>query len=127
MPKRPDDFQGQTGADLMEAVGRRLGLLLQVIGWDQSQVARMLSVDQSTVNKWIKGKRLQPFYHMITICEQSGCSLDYLYRGRLGRVMREDLQLHLAAADPRLVEGIPLGGPEHPGPGHHTKARAPTS
>lgn len=125
MPKRPQTEEAAAASELADAVGARLRLLLKVCGWDQSQVARLLSVDQSTVNKWVSGKRLQPVYHLITLCEQSGCTLDFLYRGKLGGLMRDDLQIHLAAASPDLAEGTPLEAAGRLAPGRRAKAKAP--
>jgi len=125
MPQRPKTTEPEAASELQKAVGARLELLFSVCGWDQSQVSRLLSVDQSTVNKWVKGSRLQPVYHMITLCEQSGCTLDFLYRGKLGGLMRSDLLVHLAARAPELAEGTPLVSAERLGPGRPSKAKAP--
>jgi hypothetical protein len=86
-----------------------------------------VSTDASTVNKWCAGTRLQPVYHLITICEQSGCTLDFLYRGKLGGLMRRDVELHLVAAYPELLAESPLEVAEPRALDRPSTAKAPTS
>lgn len=124
MPKRPPAPSLEETSQLAKAVAGRLRVLLDVVGWSQAQVVQLLQEDQSSVSKWVRGERLQPVYHMATLCDQAGCSLDFLYRGKIGSTMREDLALRLAAALPHLVEGSLPSKVEHRAPAPLAKAKA---
>lgn len=116
MPKRrPEtlDVEKKIASALAVEAGRRLEALFHITEWGQSQVGRMLNVDASTVNKWVQGTRLIPPYHARTICDQSGVTLDYVYRGLLTAEVRRDVALRLAARLPELVGETHQGAAEH--------------
>ncbi|MFC0411058.1 helix-turn-helix domain-containing protein [Roseomonas elaeocarpi] len=112
---------------MMVAAGRHLNMVAAIVEINQTRVAEALSVDQSTVNKWFAGTRLPPPYHMATFADLFGCSLEFIYRGKIGGPMRRDLELRLVARFPRLVdpEAPEVEVPMAPGRPSKAKARAP--
>lgn len=109
MPRRPKNGDRLSASEFVAAVGERLRLVHDVIEaqhpqYTQSALARHFNVDQSTYNKWLAGTRLPPPYVMAAFCDFSGCTLDFLYRGRLGGLMSRALELHLVARLPALLE-----------------------
>ena len=105
MSKRPkaaaDDLQASHFTD---AVAQRLQMIATVAELGQSEIARAVRVDQSTVNKWFAGTRLPSVYQMALFCDAYGTGLDFIYRGSLLST-RLDLAVRLAAAYPELVLG----------------------
>ena len=102
MPKAPFRTQGGPAA-YIEGVGQRLAWFREVVGWTQVQLARAAGVDQSTWAKWEAGKRLASVSHVARLCDPLGLSLDYVYRGKIGGLLRRDVELLLVAQHPELV------------------------
>jgi DNA-binding XRE family transcriptional regulator len=96
-----DDLQAST---FTAAAGRRMQMVAAVAELSQSEIARAVRVDQSTVNKWFAGKRLPSVYQVSMFCEAYGASLDFIYRGSLVGC-RMELAVKLAATYPELVLG----------------------
>jgi transcriptional regulator with XRE-family HTH domain len=109
MSKRPkpaaDDL---LATQFTAAAARRIQMLATVADLSQSEIARAVRVDQSTVNKWFAGTRLPSVYQMALLAQEYGASLDFIYRGSLLGV-RLDLAVKLAATYPELVLE-----PDHP-------------
>lgn len=102
MPKkrfRKDDV----GAGYLKEVGARLAWVRVAVGWTQTAIAKMAGVDQSTWTKWERGERLASVAHVAKVCDTFGCTLDFVYRGKIGGLLRRDLELQLVAAHPELV------------------------
>ena len=103
MSKRPkvaaDDL---LATQFTTSAGKRMQMIATVANLSQSEIARAVRVDQSTVNKWFAGTRLPSVYQMALFCEEYGASLDFIYRGSLSGV-RIDLAVRLAATYPELV------------------------
>lgn len=92
-------------ASYVAAVGARVAWFREAVGWTQTDLAKLAGVDQSTWTKWEGGKRLASVAHMARVCDALGCTLDYVYRGKVGGLLRRDLELQLVAAHPELVLG----------------------
>ncbi len=106
MPKAAFRHDDGAETDFLKAVGRRLSWARDVVGITQDQAAEFIGIDQSTYSKYEKGKRLAAPSAMSRFCDLFGVSLDYIYRGRLGGVMRRDVELVLVANHPDLVEPL---------------------
>jgi transcriptional regulator with XRE-family HTH domain len=104
MPKAKFRKDDQT-AGYLKQVGERVAWLRLAIGWTQTALAKHAGVDQSTWTKWEHGERLASVSHMARVCDSFGCTLDFIYRGKIGGLMRRDLELQLVAAHPELVLG----------------------
>jgi transcriptional regulator with XRE-family HTH domain len=102
MPNVPYRKQGEPAAYL-EGVGLRLAWFREVVGWTQTQLAKAAGVDQSTWAKWEAGKRLASVSHIARLCDPLGLSLDYVYRAKIGGLLRRDVELLLVARHPELV------------------------
>jgi len=109
MPKKPFRTEGES-ADYLAAVGRRLAWFREVVGWTQVDLARAAGVDQSTWAKYESGKRLASVSHVARLCGPLGLSLDYVYRGKVGGLLRRDVELRLVAMHPELVLGSDVDG-----------------
>lgn len=102
MPKKPYRKAGEPLA-YVEAVGMRLLWVREVIGWTQTDMASVAGCDQSTWTKWEKGKRLASVSHIARLCDVIGITLDFVYRGKVGGLLRRDVELQLVANHPELV------------------------
>lgn len=109
MPDKPFIHDGKKGSAFVKGVGQRLEWVRLVIGWTQIQCAKVSGIDQSTWTKYEGGTRLAPIHNIVPFCERTGASLDFIYRGRIGGVMRRDLELRLVALHPELVLGAEAG------------------
>lgn len=97
---------GSTAAWLCD-VGRRLLWAREIAADNQSQAAKLLGCDQSTMSQYEAGKRLVPLRIALAACQHWGLTLDYLYRGTLTSEVRQDIAVRLAAAHPELVTELP--------------------
>jgi transcriptional regulator with XRE-family HTH domain len=119
MPKQAFKHDDGPGSAFLNAVGQRLAWAREVVGVTQQQVADMIVVDQSAYSKWENGSRLAAPGAMVRFCDLFGVSLDFIYRGKIGGLMRRDVELRLVAAHPELVPDL-----EAPARPAKVKARA---
>lgn len=98
---------GAAGSEWVREVGQRLLWLRQAVADNQTQAARVVDVDQSTFSLYEKGERLIPAHVAMRMCDAWGVTMDYLYAGKLGSAVRQDVAVRLAAAHPELVEEAP--------------------
>jgi DNA-binding XRE family transcriptional regulator len=80
------------------AVGARLRMLRAVLGHTQADWARELLINPQILNKWENGSRQPNIETLILICASTGCTLDFIFRGRLGLDMRQELREALLAS-----------------------------
>jgi DNA-binding XRE family transcriptional regulator len=79
-------------AETLSAVGIRLRMVRQVLDHTQAQWAKALNVNPQILNKWEQGTRAPNIDKLILICASSGCTLDFIFRGRLGLDMKQELR-----------------------------------
>jgi transcriptional regulator with XRE-family HTH domain len=63
------------------SIGRRITWLREALGHTQADWARRMRMSATSLNKWEAGSRLPNVNALITICDASGASMDYLLRG----------------------------------------------
>lgn len=119
MPKEPYKHDGEESSLWLEQVGDRLAWLRDAVEMSQTAIAEAVNVDQSSWAKYEGGKRMPPLHVMMRVATLFGASLDYIYRGKIGGVMRPDLELRIVAAHPELVLGAEQACP--------AKAKAPVA
>lgn len=78
MNKLIDVMQNQ---DIRKAFGIRLKELRKQKGWTQKQVANLLDVRYSHLNKYESGMHIPPIERLIQLADIFGVSLDYLVMG----------------------------------------------
>lgn len=101
MPKRPnDDTIDPADQPFYRLAGRRLQAIRKLAGINQTEIATLLNVDQSTWSKWETGKRVPKLDKVIQFVARSQASLDLIYRGTPG------------GASPILVDLLRLSSPE---------------
>jgi transcriptional regulator with XRE-family HTH domain len=55
-----------------------------------------MGIKPQMLNKWEKGTRQPNIDLLIAVCDAAGCSLDFIFRGRIGRdTMHPDLKAAL--------------------------------
>lgn len=121
MPKKKYLHDNAAGSAWLKAVGRRLLWVREEVADSQTQAARLIGVDQSTFSGYENGDRLIPAHVAMRMCDAWGITLDYLYAGKLGSEVRQDVAVRLAAAHPELVEGV------HQVVGRRAKEAAPVA
>lgn len=85
-------------SETLQAVGIRLRMLREVLGHSQADWARALRIKPQILNKWEQGTRQPNIETLIVICGSTGCTLDFIFRGKIGADMRQELRLSLAAS-----------------------------
>ncbi len=66
-------------------IGRRLEIALKLMGFEKArEFCERFNLNESTVSMWIRGKSRINLDDGLRICEESGLTLDYLYRGITG-------------------------------------------
>lgn len=77
---------------LLTAVGIRLRMLRSVLNHSQADWARALGITPQMLNRWEQGTR-QPSIELLNlICQSTGCTTDFIFRGQLGLDMGRDLR-----------------------------------
>jgi len=80
------------------AVGARMRMLRAVLGHTQAEWAHVLNIKPQILNKWEQGARQPNMETLMLICGSTGCTLDFIFRGRIGEDMREELRRALLAS-----------------------------
>ena len=106
MPKRPKpdpaSLESPAVSAMQAATGLRIAAVRKLASITQESLAELLNVDQSTVAKWEKGRRMAEPYKMVAFCARFKLTMDFVYRGRLDS-LATDLALALAQQFPDLV------------------------
>jgi DNA-binding XRE family transcriptional regulator len=91
-------------------------MLREVLGHTQADWARALTIKPQMLNKWEQGSRLPNIETLILICASTGCTLDFIFRGRLGADMKQELRVALLNSYPGDPLIFALFGPVEPPP-----------
>jgi DNA-binding XRE family transcriptional regulator len=83
-------------AKTLEGVGARLRMVRAVLSHTQADWARALKITRHLLNKWEQGAAQPNIDVMTMICASTGCTLDFIYRGRVGLDMKQELREALA-------------------------------
>lgn len=78
--------------DTLAGVGVRLRMLRGVLDRTQAEWADRLKISRQMLNKWEQGVRQPNMDKLIVICDTTGCTLDFIFRGQVGMDMREGLR-----------------------------------
>ena len=81
-------------------VGRHLRMLRTALGHSQQDWAYALQITPQVLNKWESGKRQPNIEVLFRICDSFGCSLDFIFRGKMRASVRDispELQAKLIA------------------------------
>jgi DNA-binding XRE family transcriptional regulator len=73
-------------------------MLRAVLTHSQAEWARVLKIPPQTLNKWEQGTRQPNIETLATICASTGCTLDFIFLGRVGTDMKQDLREALLAS-----------------------------
>ena len=96
--KRPDSLTA-----LQRAIGTRISWARELVMPNQSECARLLGVDASTLNKIERGDRAPSVFLIAALSNRLRVSTDFLLKGVLNGRTDEELALRLAALHPELV------------------------
>ena len=96
--KRPDTLN-----TLQRAIGTRIAWARELVIPNQSECARLLGVDASTLNKIERGDRAPSVFLIAALSNRLRVSTDFLLKGVLNGRTDEELALRLAALHPELV------------------------
>jgi transcriptional regulator with XRE-family HTH domain len=102
--------------ETLVAVGSRLRMLREVLGHTQADWARALLIKPQMLNKWEQGSRQPNVETLILICASTGCTLDFVFRGRLGADMKQELREALLNSYPGDPLIFALFAPAEPPP-----------
>ncbi|QDH16797.1 helix-turn-helix domain-containing protein [Swingsia samuiensis] len=88
---------------LQRAIGTRIAWARELVIPNQSECARLLGVDASTLNKIERGDRAPSIFLITALSNRLRVSTDFLLKGVLNGRTDEELALRLAALHPELV------------------------
>ena len=99
-------------------VGQHLRMLRVALGHNQAQWADALGISAPMLNKWEAGTRQPNIDVLIRICESTRCTLDFIFRGRLGRDVDQELRERLASlyGGDLVLLFSPAAAPQPPDP-----------
>lgn len=101
-------------------------MLRSVLGHSQAEWARVLHIKPQILNKWEQGIRQPNIETLILICGSTGCTLDFIFRGRVGNDMRQELRealLNSYRESPFVFGLFAPVAPSSPGPGRRKRDR----
>lgn len=82
MPKRrPDDIIDPADSEFYRLAGLRLRAVRKLSGLNQTRIAKLLGVDQSTWSKWETGKRIPSVTKVAKFAARAQTSLELIYCG----------------------------------------------
>lgn len=96
--KRPEAV-----TEIQRAIGNRCRWVLDEVNPNQSDLARELEIDQSTINKYLAGSRAQSIFFIRDFAKRFKVSTDYLLRGALVGTEERSLALRLASKHPEVL------------------------
>lgn len=67
----------------LQRVGQRLVHIRRMFRLSQTELARRLRIDLSTLSKWESGDREPNLALIVALCDGLDLSLDFIYRGRM--------------------------------------------
>ncbi len=67
-----------------ELVGKNLRRFREALEINQAAMCKRLGVATGKYSQWETGKSLVNIHDAIRLCEKTECTLDYLYRGKVG-------------------------------------------
>jgi transcriptional regulator with XRE-family HTH domain len=109
MPNRPDsDAVAPADVPFYRLAGKRLQAIRKLAGVNQTEIAALLEVDQSTWSKWETGKRIPKLDKVIRFVARAQASLDLIYRGDPGGA-NPTLVALLRLSHPELLAREPIG------------------
>ncbi|GBR55012.1 transcriptional regulator [Neokomagataea thailandica NBRC 106555] len=88
---------------LQRAIGQRIAWARELVIPNQSECARLLGIDASTLNKIERGDRAPNVFLIAALSNRLRVSTDFLLKGVLNGRTDEELALRLAALHPELV------------------------
>jgi transcriptional regulator with XRE-family HTH domain len=62
-------------------VSQRIIHLMHALGDTQVRFSKRTGISQQSINNWVKGRASPSLAQAIKICQRTGATLDYLYRG----------------------------------------------
>lgn len=82
MPKRPKfEAEDPAASEIQRLAGERLRAIRLIANINQTEIAEIIGVDQSTWSKWENGKREPSLLAVIRFASRAQASLDLIYLG----------------------------------------------
>lgn len=88
---------------MQKGIGARIGWARDLAGLNQSQLAKAMTTDPSTLNKIEQGVRPPNVFQVIELAARLRVTTDYILRGLLLSRIDEEMGLKLAAAHPEIA------------------------
>jgi len=96
--KRSEDLKA-----VQEIIGKRIGHMRELIVPNQSECARLLGVDASTLNKIEKGDRAPNVFIIIELSNILEVSTDFLLKGLVDLNSKNEFAAYNATSVPELT------------------------
>lgn len=107
-PRMAKTKRSEAFTDMQRAVGARIGWARELVYPNQAEFARLIGVDQSTLNKIESGDRAPNIFIVTEVSNRLRVSTDFLLKGVLVGRTDEEMALRLGAMHPELASQ--LGG-----------------
>lgn len=92
--------------EMQRAVGVRIGWARELVYPNQAEFARLIGVDQSTLNKIEAGDRAPNIFIITEVSNRLRVSTDFLLKGTLVGRTDEEMALRLGAMHPELASQL---------------------
>jgi transcriptional regulator with XRE-family HTH domain len=94
-PQPARKTEAEMATDLMRDVARRLGIIREELGLSQDEMGEYLDIGRGRWLNWERARHYPSPVIMVRLCEYTGVTFDYIYRGVLAGV-RQELSVRLA-------------------------------
>jgi transcriptional regulator with XRE-family HTH domain len=84
--------------DMAKDIARRLRAIRMELGFDQAAMSSWLEIGRTRYVNWEKAENKPSEEAMVLLCDRTGVTLDYIYRGRLDAV-QTGLAIRLTARE----------------------------
>jgi transcriptional regulator with XRE-family HTH domain len=82
--RTPSVGLGMVDTNLEAIVAARLRAIMQELGLRYDELGDMCGVTRSVISNWVNCYNLPEVREATALCEKTGITLDWLYRGHLG-------------------------------------------
>jgi transcriptional regulator with XRE-family HTH domain len=65
----------------IKEVSLRIIHIMNALGDSQVRFSKRTGISQQSINNWVKGRAAPSLAQALKICQRTGATLDYIYRG----------------------------------------------
>lgn len=102
-------------SELRMLMARRLRAARMAFMENGAAAARLLGVTPQVLNAYEQARNFPDEHFMVRFCDLTGCTMDWILRGRLRAEMAAEMLVRISYFDAELLHGVPeLSQPREP-------------